>query len=64
MKKNLHPKLHLITVTNADGEVFTVLSAKPGNLTINSSRSMHTAWTGQKTVVRGNPKADKLKQFF
>jgi ribosomal protein L31 len=64
MKKDLHPKLYLIDVVDADGNKWKVLSSKNGNLTINSSRTMHTAWTGEQTVIKDNKKADALNKFF
>ena len=64
MRKKIHPKLHKINVKNADGEEFSVLSVKSGNIVINSSRSIHPAWIGFKSEVRNNEKADKIKGWF
>jgi len=64
MKKNLHPKMHLVKVTDADGNSIELISARAGNLTINTSRSIHSAWTKQQAVIKNNEKADKLKKFF
>ena len=64
MNKNLHPKMHKIKVTDADGNIIELLSAKPGDITINSSRTTHAAWTKIQAVIKNNEKADKLKQFF
>jgi ribosomal protein L31 len=64
VKKDIHPKLHLIKVTDSDGKAIELLSTKPGNLTINSARSTHSAWTKIQAVVKNNEKADKLKKFF
>lgn len=64
MKKNLHPKMHLIKVTDADGAVIELASAKSGNITINTSRTIHSAWTKLQAVIKNNDKADKLRAFF
>jgi ribosomal protein L31 len=64
MKKGIHPQLHLINVTDADGNKWQLLSAKSVNLVINSSRTIHPAWVGFQTEVKNNEKADKLKKFF
>ena len=64
MKKDIHPKLHLVKITNADKETFNVLSVNNQDLTINSSRSTHPAWTGKVEVIINNKKAQKIGKFF
>ena len=65
MKKNIHPVLRTVNVTDADGNSWQLLSAfKNATITVNGSRSMHGAWTKVQTVVKNNQKAEKLNKFF
>ena len=65
MKKNIHPVLRTVNVTDADGNSRQLLSAfKNATITVNGSRSMHGAWTKVQTVVKNNQKAEKLNKFF
>ena len=66
MKKGIHPEMRLIEVTDADGNTWKVLStlSKHNKVTINSSHTIHPAWSGVQNIVTNNKKADKLNSIF
>lgn len=64
-RKPCQPKLFIIIVIDADGNKRIMLSTKnSGTIQVNSSRSMHSAWTKQQTIIKDNKVADKLNSFF
>lgn len=47
MKKNIHPKIHPLTVTMTDGTQFeTYSTSSAGNMRLEIDPKSHQAWTG------------------
>jgi ribosomal protein L31 len=61
MKKNIHPKLNRITVTDGSGKSWELLSVLKNNIVLNSSKENHPAWT--QTLNHETNKIDKIKKF-
>lgn len=65
MKKNIHPVLHQILVTDSTGKAEKMFSTKKQNLTLNTSKMQHPAWTGVQTILNDDSKKiEKMNQFF
>lgn len=68
MKKDIHPKYHMINVVMTDGSKFQTRSTwgKEGDtLNLDIDPKSHPAWTGgQQTLIDRGGRVSKFKQKF
>lgn len=62
MKKGLHPKKYVATITDAScGETFEAISTRE-SITVEISSASHPLWTGKKRVVDSTGRVERFKQ--
>ena len=52
MKKDIHPKSNLVTVTCSCGHVFTTGSTFHGDMKVETCSKCHPHYTGEKRILR------------
>ncbi len=65
MRKNIHPKLYEIIVTDSNNNEEKMFSTKEGNVILNTCKEQHPAWTGIQVIFSDNSKKlERFNRFF
>ena len=67
MRKGIHPlmkRLTLVTSQGASSTIWSTMSARRGQLILQTDPSNHPAWTGRKAAVANTGRVARFRQRF
>ncbi len=64
MKKGIHPKLNLITISCSCGNKFQTMSTKDGDYSVEICSACHPFYSGKQKIVDTAGRIEKFKQKY